>query len=99
MIKAIIYHININERPTRPTERTFNGVSNTVLENVLVQQLGNESRFGFHSLEDALAVREELARKNPGKLYGLAVFKDAVECPPGDIQYKQTNDRGELVNV
>ena len=99
MIKAIIYPIDPAVRATRPTDRNFPNVSNGFLENFAGYSLSNEVRIGFSKVEEAVAVREELARRNPGKMYAIAVFRDAVECPPGDIQYKKINDSGELVNV
>ena len=99
MIKAIIYELNAIARHTRSTDRNFPNVSNGFLEGITTIPLGQEARMGFLNLEEAKAVREELARRNPGKMYALASIVDVMECPPGDIQQKRFNTSGELVNV
>ena len=98
MIRALIVKIDLRARAEGLPLRAFNGLNGNFLEQYAGIRVGNETSYGFVDVEQAKAVREELARRNPGHLYALFEFTSAVECPPGEVQHKRLNDIGELVN-
>ena len=99
MIKAIVVQLAIGGRHEHPPTRAFPNVPYNHIENMVIIKTGVESTVGFLRVEDAITVRDLLARHNPGNLYALFEIKDVAQCPPGDIQRKRLNDVGELINV
>lgn len=66
-------------------------------QGAMVFKTGNESKYGFATVDAAKGFASDMARKNPGVTYTVYSAICAFESPPGDLINKVINNAGELV--